>query len=131
MLRASQNRTLCEVVRRRRNDASWATGAADSQAFREDVLAVWGIGPSKVETYCPDMVAVLARGLPAEKLASSRGGADALLIANSNDAATAVAGGDSDATEEESEAAAQLAISATKVAREAGAPEMVHRFVCD
>jgi hypothetical protein len=39
----SQNRTLCELVRRRRNEEAFASGADPEQ----DLLACWGIGPSK------------------------------------------------------------------------------------
>lgn len=42
-----QNRTLCEFVRRRRNDDAWASGKAIK--VREDLLDAWGVGPSKVE----------------------------------------------------------------------------------
>ena len=56
-----QNRTLCELVRRRRNNAAFGAGAPKPLAtgfglepatdeYREEVLEVWGIGPSKVET---------------------------------------------------------------------------------
>eukprot|EP00939_MAST-03C_sp_MAST-3C-sp1_P004301 g4301.t1 len=41
-----QNRTLCEVVRRRRNDAQWAT-SENREDLVVDLLKVWGIGPSK------------------------------------------------------------------------------------
>ena len=44
-----QNRTLCEMVRRRRNDKDWATASDDrEEKIAEDLLQVWGIGPAKV-----------------------------------------------------------------------------------
>jgi|EP01033_Poteriospumella_lacustris_P007349 superfamily II DNA helicase RecQ len=44
-----QNRTLAELVRRRRNDSSWAM-ASKSETDREcDLLECWGIGPSKAK----------------------------------------------------------------------------------
>ena len=56
-----QNRTLCELIRRRRNDTTFASrqkGEGDTknkkdgnddedQAVEQDLLSVWGIGPSK------------------------------------------------------------------------------------
>lgn len=80
-----QNRTLCELVRRKRNDPQFcidvpkplATGFGReelSQAFKDQVLEVWGIGPSKVEAYCPEMVDVLDENRA--KLQSSRDGLD-------------------------------------------------------
>ena len=76
-----QNRTLCELVRRRRNDATFAADAPkpfttgfgreeSSESFKSQVLEVWGIGPSKVDAYCPEMVEVLEEH--AAKLQSSR-----------------------------------------------------------
>ena len=41
-----QNRTLCESVRRRRNDAEWA--GMEREGRSDALLDVWGIGPSKV-----------------------------------------------------------------------------------
>ena len=49
-----QNRTLCEMVRRRRNDPTFA-GTGDTAKLIE----VWGIGPSKVDTFGPEMIAIL------------------------------------------------------------------------
>ena len=44
-----QNRTLCEIVRRRRNDPSWAAASLDDEEkIAEDLLEVWGIGNAKV-----------------------------------------------------------------------------------
>ena len=50
-----QNRTLCELVRRRRNDANWAvrgkTGNDDTSSsfssVSDDLVECWGIGASK------------------------------------------------------------------------------------
>ncbi len=41
-----QNRTLCELIRRRRNDVKFAKGK-DVNEIESDLLSVWGIGPSK------------------------------------------------------------------------------------
>jgi len=38
-----QNRTLCEFIRRRRNDPHFAT-IKSNYTIREDLLSVWGIG---------------------------------------------------------------------------------------
>lgn len=53
-----QNRTLCELVRRRRNDPNWARESARStedstedeasQKAVSELLMCWGVGPSKV-----------------------------------------------------------------------------------
>jgi hypothetical protein len=47
-----QNRTLCELIRRRRNDIGFASrqgseGNADARTVEQDLLSVWGIGPTK------------------------------------------------------------------------------------
>lgn len=41
-----QNRTLCELIRRRRNNSAFASLLPD-EANNQDLLSVWGIGPSK------------------------------------------------------------------------------------
>mmetsp|Transcript_209 Transcript_209/g.254 ORF Transcript_209/g.254 Transcript_209/m.254 type:complete len:116 (+) Transcript_209:114-461(+) len=41
-----QNRTLCELIRRRRNDDEFAKGKEVNE-IESDLLSVWGIGPSK------------------------------------------------------------------------------------
>ena len=73
-----QNRTLCEIIRRRRNDPDWARSLAseeeqvgeedeegakkgktianpeekeDNGKLRRDLLLCWGIGPNKVSAY--------------------------------------------------------------------------------
>lgn len=46
-----QNRTLCEVIRRRRNDNNWGRdGDNISQKIPDDLVQCWGIGPTKVQT---------------------------------------------------------------------------------
>ena len=74
-----QNRTLCELVRRRRNDASWATGAESgdqdaSSSKTEDLVECWGIGPSKAAPsgFGHEMLEVLGRPALQEKLKQSR-----------------------------------------------------------
>ena len=45
-----QNRTLCELIRRRRNDIGFAPRQGSEENARtveQDLLSVWGIGPSK------------------------------------------------------------------------------------
>jgi hypothetical protein len=45
-----QNRTLCEVIRRRRNDPMWGKDSAKfTEKLVKDLLECWGIGPSKVK----------------------------------------------------------------------------------
>ena len=63
-----QNRTLCEMIRRRRNDFRWARSDPSesedknsdsvSEKVVDDLLQCWGIGPSKVRQ--PDGYALLA-----------------------------------------------------------------------
>jgi hypothetical protein len=55
-----QNRTICELVRRRRNDPAFGADDPASPAFSGQLLEVWGIGAAKVATYCPEMIAVPA-----------------------------------------------------------------------
>jgi len=43
-----QNRTLCEMIRKKRNDSTFLTDQGDQNNTVEDqLLSVWGIGPSK------------------------------------------------------------------------------------
>ena len=43
-----QNKTLCYFIRMRRNDVNFAsTSVKSGDAIEEDLLSVWGIGPSK------------------------------------------------------------------------------------
>mmetsp|Transcript_15665 Transcript_15665/g.22496 ORF Transcript_15665/g.22496 Transcript_15665/m.22496 type:complete len:227 (+) Transcript_15665:3-683(+) len=46
-----QNRTICEMVRRRRNDKMFAgrEGMKGTSTVEKDLLLVWGIGPAKAE----------------------------------------------------------------------------------
>ena len=83
-----QNRTLCELVRRRRNDRAWAAGAAaaagagagaedaatPSAAALGELCACWGIGPSKAAPggFGAEMLGVLARAENAARLERSR-----------------------------------------------------------
>lgn len=61
-----QNRTLCELIRRRRNDPKWARCDRDGPGSIEffpkrvidDLLMCWGVGPSKVKQ--PDGFALQA-----------------------------------------------------------------------
>jgi len=41
-----QNRTLCELIRKKRNDSTFLTDKGD-QTVEDQLLSVWGIGPSK------------------------------------------------------------------------------------
>ncbi|KAL7550174.1 hypothetical protein ACHAWF_017053 [Thalassiosira exigua] len=71
-----QNRTLCELIRRKRNDAAFAKGDDDDGELRvvEDLLKVWGIGPSKAATggFGWEMLEVLDADENVELLALSR-----------------------------------------------------------
>ena len=60
-----QNRTLCELIRRRRNDPSFAANQASRDA---DLRQVWGLGPSKIEKFGDGMLDVLGRPELSEKL---------------------------------------------------------------
>jgi hypothetical protein len=42
-----QNKTLCEVIRKRRNDKNWGA-STDLDAVSKDFLTCWGIGKRKV-----------------------------------------------------------------------------------
>jgi hypothetical protein len=46
-----KNRTLCELIRRRRNDAKYAT---ESSKVESDLLSCWGIGPAKASAAISD-----------------------------------------------------------------------------
>ena len=84
-----QNRTLCELIRRVRNDPSWGAlvvettskdggKAAASTRSEEDVAAdlieCWGLGPSKVaaDGFGPEMMVVIAEESNAKLLEASR-----------------------------------------------------------
>ena len=62
-----QNRTLCELIRKRRQDVNFASQQVNSSSQDEtetverDLLSVWGIGPTKVSTggYAWEMLEVL------------------------------------------------------------------------
>ena len=42
-----QNRTLCELIRRRRNDPKFACKEKEVDEIQQNLLSVWGLGPSK------------------------------------------------------------------------------------
>ena len=52
-----QNRTICELIRRRRNNKNWAL--ATSETRPDELIACWGIGPSKSETYGVEMIEIV------------------------------------------------------------------------
>lgn len=54
-----QNRTLCELIRRRRNDAAYGVGGVGK--VESDLLECWGLGPSKArpDGYGPEMLVQL------------------------------------------------------------------------
>mmetsp|Transcript_14024 Transcript_14024/g.30463 ORF Transcript_14024/g.30463 Transcript_14024/m.30463 type:complete len:238 (-) Transcript_14024:70-783(-) len=74
-----QNRTLCELIRRVRNDPSWGSLQCDgSDRGEEDVAAelieCWGLGPSKVaaDGFGPEMMKVLGQESNVTLLNASR-----------------------------------------------------------
>lgn len=87
-----QNRTLCELIRRVRNDPYWGTlvevetttskggGKATTTSPRSeedvaaDLIECWGLGPSKVaaDGFGPEMMAVIAEEGNAKLLEASR-----------------------------------------------------------
>eukprot|EP00563_Minutocellus_polymorphus_P014046 CAMPEP_0181052700 /NCGR_PEP_ID=MMETSP1070-20121207/17728_1 /TAXON_ID=265543 /ORGANISM="Minutocellus polymorphus, Strain NH13" /LENGTH=287 /DNA_ID=CAMNT_0023131807 /DNA_START=50 /DNA_END=910 /DNA_ORIENTATION=+ len=84
-----QNRTLCELIRRVRNDPSWGAALAEKaeggrskssskKRSEEDVAAdlieCWGLGPSKVaaDGFGPEMMVVIAEKDNVELLEASR-----------------------------------------------------------
>ena len=64
-----QNRTICELIRRKRNQRTYATDTIES-----DLLACWGIGPSKAKEggYGYEMLEELAKEEVCEWLKQSR-----------------------------------------------------------
>eukprot|EP00548_Thalassiothrix_antarctica_P015705 CAMPEP_0194178112 /NCGR_PEP_ID=MMETSP0154-20130528/11781_1 /TAXON_ID=1049557 /ORGANISM="Thalassiothrix antarctica, Strain L6-D1" /LENGTH=207 /DNA_ID=CAMNT_0038892947 /DNA_START=19 /DNA_END=639 /DNA_ORIENTATION=- len=54
-----QNRTICELIRRKRNDAKWADSSKEE--YTSDILECWGIGPSKVaeDGFGPEMIRII------------------------------------------------------------------------
>ena len=42
-----RNRTLCEIIRRKRNEAVFASRTKNGNIAEQDLLSVWGVGPSK------------------------------------------------------------------------------------
>ena len=84
-----QNRTLCELIRRVRNDPSWGAlvvaaegeGGLPSEKRRRseedvaaDLIECWGLGPSKVagDGFGPEMMAVIAEEKNCKLLKASR-----------------------------------------------------------
>ena len=55
-----QNRTLCELIRRRRCTPTWGKDDKnDIQKIADDLLECWGIGPSKVRTHVLQYIMIL------------------------------------------------------------------------
>ena len=52
-----QNRTICELIRLRRNDKMYAVKSATDRP--KELLKCWGIGPSKMDTYGIEMIEIL------------------------------------------------------------------------
>ena len=67
-----QNRTLCELIRRRRNDVDYAS--KPDTAVEEDLLECWGIGPSKAAEggYGREMLVILEQEELKEHMSRSR-----------------------------------------------------------
>ena len=55
-----QNRTICELIRRRRNDKSWALPTSSTRP--QELTSCWGIGPSKCSTFAIEMIEILDKG---------------------------------------------------------------------
>tara|TARA_B110000091_G_scaffold208060_1_gene247143 strand:+ start:475 stop:1218 length:744 start_codon:yes stop_codon:yes gene_type:complete len=66
-----QNRTLCELIRRRRNNSKYATSSATVET---DLLKCWGIGPSKAreEGFGREMLDVMDGDVVVEWFEQSR-----------------------------------------------------------
>ena len=43
------NRPICEIIRRKRNDPSWADPSADDDKQYSDLISTWGIGDAKAQ----------------------------------------------------------------------------------
>eukprot|EP00978_Attheya_sp_CCMP212_P000189 scaffold345_cov44-Attheya_sp.AAC.1 len=70
-----QNRTICEVIRRVRNDPSWGVVTLDRKRdVTQDLLECWGLGPSKVKPggYGCEMRTILEQEENQQHLAASR-----------------------------------------------------------
>lgn len=67
-----QNRTLCELIRRVRNNPTWGKGVERSVAT--DLIECWGLGPSKVspDGFGPTMISIIAENQNAKLLDASR-----------------------------------------------------------
>lgn len=76
-----QNRTLCELIRRVRNDSTWGALALDGSGNKRseddianDLIQCWGLGPSKVKAdgFGPEMMVVVGEKKNVELLKASR-----------------------------------------------------------
>lgn len=73
-----QNRTLCELIRKKRNDVTFACEGVGSneqtEEVEQDLLSVWGIGPSKAAPggFAWEMLEVLGSEENVELLEVSR-----------------------------------------------------------
>ena len=74
-----QNRTLCELIRRVRNDPSWGALSCGSLERSEkevaaDLIMCWGLGPSKVaaDGFGPEMMKVIQQDSNVTLLNASR-----------------------------------------------------------
>ncbi|RYG68701.1 hypothetical protein EON64_04585 [archaeon] len=69
-----QNRTLAELIRRRRNDMHWAVVSKEEGLITQDLLDCWGLGPAKVVKggYGYQLAEVLEREDLRDLLARSR-----------------------------------------------------------
>ena len=63
-----QNRTLCELIRRRRNDPKWA--APDSPTLETELVECWGVGPAKAADTPKGFGRMLVRVLAEEECES-------------------------------------------------------------
>ncbi len=69
-----QNRTLCELIRRRRNDPKFACKEKEVDEIQQNLLSVWGLGPSKASEggFGWEMLAVMNTDENEKFLAASR-----------------------------------------------------------
>lgn len=70
-----QNRTLCELIRRRRNDPKFACKGKEVDEIQQNLLSVWGLGPSKATEggFGWEMLDVMNTDENEKFLAASRG----------------------------------------------------------
>ncbi|EJK67703.1 hypothetical protein THAOC_11232 [Thalassiosira oceanica] len=74
-----QNRTLCELIRKRRQDVNFAhqennSSQGEMETVKQDLLSVWGLGPTKVSSggYAWEMLEVLDTDESCKHLDQSR-----------------------------------------------------------